>query len=52
LEIEYGMEAFEKHAVDYVLKPFSRERLDEALERGLLPNGGGALGEVHRALGS
>ncbi len=30
---EYALRAFEVHAVDYLLKPFSRERLREALER-------------------
>jgi two-component system LytT family response regulator len=29
----YAVKAFEVHAVDYVLKPFTRERLYEALER-------------------
>jgi DNA-binding LytR/AlgR family response regulator len=29
---EYALIAFEKHAVDYVLKPFSNERIDEALD--------------------
>ena len=29
---EYALTAFEKHAVDYVLKPFSAERIDEALD--------------------
>ena len=29
----YAMRAFEVHAVDYLLKPFSQERLDHALER-------------------
>jgi two-component system LytT family response regulator len=29
---EHALDAFRKHAVDYVLKPFSRERIDEALE--------------------
>jgi two-component system, LytTR family, response regulator len=29
---EYAITAFEKHAVDYVLKPFSSERIDEALD--------------------
>jgi two-component system LytT family response regulator len=28
----YAMEAFDKHAVDYVLKPFCRDRVDEALD--------------------
>lgn len=30
---EYALKAFEVHAVDYLLKPFSRERLQEALAR-------------------
>jgi two-component system LytT family response regulator len=30
---EFAVKAFEVHAVDYLLKPFSRERLAEALER-------------------
>jgi two-component system LytT family response regulator len=30
---EYALRAFEVHAVDYLLKPFSRERLAEALTR-------------------
>jgi two-component system, LytTR family, response regulator len=30
---EYAIAAFEKHAVDYVLKPFSNERIGEALDR-------------------
>lgn len=29
---EHAITAFEKHAVDYVLKPFSNERIGEALE--------------------
>lgn len=29
---EYALRAFEVHAVDYLLKPFSPERFDEALE--------------------
>jgi two-component system LytT family response regulator len=29
----YAVRAFEEHAVDYLLKPFRRERLAEALER-------------------
>jgi two-component system LytT family response regulator len=29
----YAMRAFEVHAVDYLLKPFSQERFDEALDR-------------------
>lgn len=30
---EYALQAFEVHAVDYLLKPFTKERLVEALER-------------------
>jgi len=30
---EYALKAFEVHAVDYLLKPYSRERLGEALDR-------------------
>ncbi len=29
---EYAIAAFEKHAVDYVLKPFSNDRINEALD--------------------
>ncbi|HLZ17184.1 MAG TPA: response regulator, partial [Cyclobacteriaceae bacterium] len=28
---EYAMKAFEAHAVDYLLKPFSKERFDKAM---------------------
>ncbi|MBN1138957.1 MAG: response regulator transcription factor [Anaerolineae bacterium] len=30
---EYALRAFEVHALDYLLKPFSRERLEEAIHR-------------------
>jgi two-component system LytT family response regulator len=36
---EYAMKAFEAHAVDYLLKPFSKERFDKAMEKWLLQNG-------------
>ncbi len=41
---EYALRAFEVHAVDYLLKPFGRERLAAALEqaRGRLGRGPGA----------
>src|SRR5215831_16507762 len=32
---EYAIRAFEAHAVDYLLKPFSRERFSKALEKWL-----------------
>ena len=33
---QYAMRAFDAHAVDYLLKPFSAERFDTALERARL----------------
>lgn len=30
---EYALKAFETHAVDYLLKPFSKERFDKAVEK-------------------
>lgn len=30
---EYAIKAFEAHAVDYLLKPFSRDRFDKAVEK-------------------
>lgn len=32
---EYAMKAFEAHAIDYLLKPFSKERFDKALQKWL-----------------
>jgi len=32
---EYAMKAFETHAVDYLLKPFSKDRFDKALQKWL-----------------
>lgn len=37
---EHALAAFSKHAVDYVLKPFSRERIDAALDAALRRNAG------------
>jgi two-component system LytT family response regulator len=39
---QYAMRAFDAHAVDYLLKPFSRERFELALERARL-----RLGDLH-----
>src|SRR6476661_2808061 len=30
---EYAMKAFETHAVDYLLKPFNKERFDKAISK-------------------
>src|ERR1700710_1430562 len=30
---EYAIKAFESHAVDYLLKPFSRDRFDKAISK-------------------
>ncbi|MBX2920603.1 MAG: LytTR family transcriptional regulator DNA-binding domain-containing protein [Chitinophagaceae bacterium] len=32
---EYAIRAFEAHAIDYLLKPFSRERFDKAMQKWL-----------------
>lgn len=32
---EYAIKAFESHAVDYLLKPFSKERFDKAMQKWL-----------------
>ncbi len=32
---EYAMKAFETHAIDYLLKPFSKERFDKAIQKWL-----------------
>lgn len=37
---EHAIRAFEKHAVDYVLKPFSNERIAEALNRAVRRSAG------------
>lgn len=35
---EYAIKAFEAHAIDYLLKPFSKERFDKAIQKWLLQN--------------
>ena len=38
---EYAIKAFESHAVDYLLKPFNKERFDKALRKWLDQRGNG-----------
>ncbi len=40
---EYAIKAFEAHAVDYLLKPFSRERFDRALQKWMERRQGGQI---------
>jgi two-component system LytT family response regulator len=35
---EYAIKAFESHAIDYLLKPFSKERFDKAIQKWLQQN--------------
>lgn len=39
---EYAIRAFEAHAVDYLLKPFSKERFDKALQKWITQREGNA----------
>ncbi|PTT89176.1 DNA-binding response regulator [Pelomonas sp. HMWF004] len=48
---EHALTAFELHAVDYLLKPFSRERFDEAVAHALRDAAPSAA-DVAQALGS
>ncbi|HEY1132837.1 MAG TPA: LytTR family DNA-binding domain-containing protein [Roseateles sp.] len=48
---QHALTAFELHAVDYLLKPFSRERFDEAV-RHALREAGPSAAEVAQALGA
>jgi two-component system LytT family response regulator len=36
---EYAMKAFEAHAIDYLLKPFNKERFDKAMQKWLQQRG-------------
>jgi two-component system LytT family response regulator len=47
---EYALKAFDVHAFDYLLKPFGRERLQEALERMRLYLGSEREGDLARRL--
>lgn len=47
---EYAVRAFDVHAVDYLLKPYGKERLRAAVDRALASLGGGEPDEALRAL--
>lgn len=36
---EYAIKAFESHAIDYLLKPFSKDRFDKAIQKWRMQNG-------------
>ena len=42
----YALKAFDVHALDYLLKPFDRERFSQAVDRALLRMGNARPGEV------
>ncbi len=47
---EHAIQAFEKHAVDYVLKPFSNERIAEALNRAFRRSAGERAAKLINAI--
>ena len=47
---QYALKAFEVHAVDYLLKPYSQKRFDEALAHARLSMGGALDAVVSEAL--
>jgi two-component system, LytTR family, response regulator len=47
---EYAMKAFESQAIDYLLKPFSRERFDKALQKWLQQNKSEKLSETQKLI--
>jgi len=49
---QYALKAFEVHAIDYLLKPFDRERLRQALDRARRERDRQELGEVQKQLRS
>ncbi len=47
---EYAIKAFEAHAVDYLLKPFSRDRFNKAVEKYLSQSGAAPAAKTTEAL--
>jgi len=47
---QYALRAFDFHAVDYLLKPFDRERFEKALRHAKAQILGPAQGEIHERL--
>ena len=47
---EYAIKAFDAHAADYLLKPFSKERFDKAIQKALLQKNNTAQAIVSAAL--
>jgi two-component system LytT family response regulator len=46
---EYAIRAFETHAVDYLLKPFSKERFDKALRKWFDQSAASTPADIHSA---
>ena len=49
---EYAIKAFETHAIDYLLKPFSKERFGKAIQKWRLQNQPKQLEVTHKLLDS
>jgi len=49
---EYAIKAFDAHAADYLLKPFSKERFDKAIQKALLQKNNSAQSIAATALES
>jgi two-component system LytT family response regulator len=47
---EYALKAFDVHAADYLLKPFSKERFDKAIQKMMLQKNNPALAIAETAL--
>ena len=48
---QYALEAFEVHAVDYLLKPFKQERFDEAIKK-VMKDSTDYLSQLHTLVNS